>query len=115
MPEAKSGVALIVGGLSAVLASACCLGPVILVSLGLGGAWLGQLTALDPYRPYFLGAALVALLFAYRQIFRSRQSCEQDRVCARPTVSKAYKVLFWVVAALIVIAFAYPYLMPLLY
>lgn len=115
MPETKSGVALTVGGLAAVLASACCLGPLILVSLGFGGAWLGQLTALDPYRPYFLGAALVALFFAYRQIFRPRQSCEPDRVCARPTVNKAYKVLFWVVATLVVIAFAYPYLMPLFY
>lgn len=115
MSEAKSGVALTVGGLAANLASACCLGPLILGSLGLGGAWLGQFTALDPYRPYFLGAALVALFFAYLQIFRPRQSCEQDRVCARPAVKRAYKVLFWVVAALVVIAFAYPYLMPVFY
>lgn len=115
MPEAKSGVALTLGGLAAVLASACCLGPLILVSLGLGGAWLGQLTALDPYRPYFLGTALIALFLAYRQIFRPRQSCEQDRVCALPSVNKTYKILFWVVAALVLIAFAYPYLMPLFY
>lgn len=116
MAEAKSGLALTVGGLGAVLASACCLGPLVLVSLGLGGAWLSQLTALDPYRPYFLGAASVALFFAYRSIFRPRQlSCEQGRVCARPSVNKAYKILFWVVAILVLIAFAYPLLMPLLY
>lgn len=115
MDEAKSGVALTLGGLSAVLASACCLGPLLLVSLGLGGAWLGLFAALDPFRPYFLGAALVALFFAYRQIFWPRQSCERDRVCSLPKVSKAYKVLFWVVAALVMIAFAYPYFMPIFY
>ena len=35
--------ALVVGGLAAILASACCLGPLVLVALGLSGAWIGTL------------------------------------------------------------------------
>lgn len=42
--------ALFAGGLAAILASTCCLGPLILVALGFSGAWIGNLTALEPYR-----------------------------------------------------------------
>ncbi len=57
-------VALMTGGLAATLASTCCLGPLALVALGFSGAWIGNLTALEPYRPIFIGAALVALFAA---------------------------------------------------
>ena len=77
MSEAKGGRgALMAGGLAALLASTCCLGPLVLVTLGVSGAWIGNLTALEPYRPLFVGAALVALFFAYRRIFRPVQACE---------------------------------------
>lgn len=115
MAEAKSGVALALGALASILASACCLGSLILVSLGLGGAWLGQLNALDPYRPYFLGVAIVALSFAYLRIFRPRRSCGSDRNCAPPILNRASKWLFWLVAVLVLVAFVYPYLLPLFY
>ncbi|WP_049019712.1 mercuric transporter MerT family protein, partial [Burkholderia cenocepacia] len=62
--------ALAAGGVAAILASTCCLGPLVLVALGVSGAWIGNLAALEPYRPVFLGVALVALLFAGRRIFR---------------------------------------------
>ena len=61
MPESKPGRgSLLAGGVAALLASACCLGPLVLVVLGFSGAWIGNLTALEPYRPWFLAAALVA-------------------------------------------------------
>ncbi|MBD5803816.1 MerT mercuric transport protein [Azoarcus sp. Aa7] len=107
--------ALATGGLSAILASACCLGPLVLVALGFTGAWVGNLTALEPYRPIFLGAALVALLFAWRGIFRPIAACGTDGVCVRPRVRTAYKVLFWAVAALILVSLAFPYALPLFY
>jgi mercuric ion transport protein len=106
---------LVLGGLAAVLASTCCLGPLILVLLGVSGAWIGNLSALEPYRPIFLGAALIALLFAYRRIFRPVQVCRPGEVCAVPQVRTAYKALFWIVGALVVLAFAFPYVLPLFY
>ena len=39
---------LITGGFAGILASACCVGPLVLVSLGLGGAWVSTLTVLEP-------------------------------------------------------------------
>ncbi len=66
----KDHGALAAGGLAAILASTCCLGPLVLVARGFSGAWIGDLTVLEPYRPIFIGAALIALAFAWRRIFR---------------------------------------------
>ena len=64
MSEPQNGRgALFTGGLAAILASACCLGPLVLIALGFSGAWIGNLTVLEPYRPIFIGVALVALFF----------------------------------------------------
>lgn len=116
MSEPTSGrSALVAGGLAALLASTCCLGPLVLVALGVGGAWIGNLTALEPYRPVFLGAALVAMYFAYRRIFRPAQDCKPGEVCAVPQVRRAYQVVFWIVAALVFVALAFPYVLPLFY
>ena len=115
MSDSKSGrFPLLAGGLAALLASVCCLGPLVLLMLGISGAWIGNLTALEPYRPLFIGAALIALFFAYRRIFRKPESCELGEVCAIPEV-RTYKIRFWLVAVLVVVAMAFPYAMPLFY
>ena len=101
-------VALLTGGLAALLASTCCLGPLVLITLGLSGAWIGNLTQLEPYRPIFIGAAAAALFFAYRRIWRPRPSCGSGEVCAVPQVDRGYKALFAVVVALVVVAIAFP-------
>jgi mercuric ion transport protein len=108
-------VTLAAGGLAALLASACCLGPLVLVSIGLGGAWMSSLTALEPYRPYFIGAALVALFLAWRRIFRPAVECKPGEVCAQPQSKRVYRGLFWAVAALVLVALLFPYLAPLFY
>ena len=116
MSESHSGRgALAAGGLSAILASTCCLGPLVLVSLGFSGAWIGNLTVLEPYRPLFIGAALVALFLAWRRIFRPAHACRPGEVCAVPRVRTAYKLIFWIVAALVVVALGFPYVLPFFY
>ncbi len=113
-PRTGSG-ALFAGGLAAILASTCCLGPLVLVMLGFSGAWIGNLTALEPYRPVFIGAALVAMLFAWRSIYRPAQACKPGEVCAIPQVRSTYKAVFWIVGALVLVALAFPYVLPLFY
>ncbi len=116
MAEQQNGRgALAAGELAAILASTCCLGPLVLIALGFSGAWIGNLRVLEPYRPVFIGAALVALFFAYRRIFRPGTACEPGEVCAIPQVKSAYKILFWLVAALVVVALVFPYIAPLFY
>ena len=107
--------ALGIGGLATVFASICCLGPLVLVSIGVSGAWIGNLTVLEPYRPIFIGAALVALFFAYRRIFRPAEACKPEEVCAVPQVKMAQKIIFLIVVALTGIALAFPYILPLFY
>lgn len=116
MSESQQGRgALLAGGLAAILASTCCLGPLVLVALGFSGAWIGNLTTLEPYRPIFIGAALVALFFAWRRIFRPVQTCEPGEVCAVPRVRTAYKLIFGIAAALVLVALGFPYILPLFY
>ncbi len=106
---------LLVGGVAAILASTCCLGPLVLLMLGIGGAWIGNLTALEPYRPIFMGVAGVALLVAYRLIFRPATECQPGEVCAVPQVRTAYKALFGLVLVLLVIAAGFPFVVPYFY
>jgi len=107
--------ALLVGGLAAILASTCCLGPLVLVALGLSGAWIGNLTRLEPYRPFFIAGALVALFFAGRRIFRPTRACEPGEVCAMPRTRRVYTILFGIVSALVLIAVVYPYVAKFFY
>src|SRR5258708_3334706 len=114
-PELAGSGALFVGGLAAILASACCLGPLLLVALGVSGAWIGNLTRLEPYRPLFIAGALVALLFAGRRIFRPAHACQPGEVCAVPATRRIYKILFAIVSGLVLIALVFPYVVKLFY
>lgn len=107
-------VALGAAAAAALLASACCVAPLALVLLGIPGAWIGQLAAFEPYQPVFLAAAVVALFFAWRSIWRA-PACADGRVCAAPTVKRAQKVVFLTVAALLVVVLGFPIAAPLFY
>ena len=111
----KGRGALITGGVAALLASTCCLGPLVLVTLGFSGAWIGNLTVMEPYRPYFLGAAVIAMFFAWRHIYRPVKNCEPDEICATAPIRTTYKLIFWGVAALIAVTLVFPYVLLLFY
>ena len=118
MPEAQNGRYALIGGvIAAVAASLCCMGPLVLVMLGVGGAWVGNLAVLEPFRPWFLGASVIALFFAWMKIYRApaAAACTPGSLCAMSQTSRLYKVLFWIVAVLVAAAFVFPYLAPLFY
>jgi mercuric ion transport protein len=106
--KAETG-SLVTSGVAGVFASACCAGPLILVSVGLGGAWVSRLTALTPYRWIFIGIAVAALAFAWRRIYRPAAQCEPGEACAVPRTRRAYKIAFWAVAVFVAVAAAFPY------
>lgn len=116
MSNSRSGRGpLAAGGIAALLASACCLGPLVLITLGVSGAWISNLTALEPYRPLFIGVALVAMFFAWRRIYRPEEQCRPGEICAVPQVRTTYKVMFWGISVLVLIALVFPYVLPLFY
>jgi mercuric ion transport protein len=110
----------LVGGsvVSAVVASACCVGPLVLAVLGLGGA--AALVKLSPLRPFLVLLTLLllagGLTLAYR---RPRAAPEPSRAasgaecaCARPRARTAGRVALWVLAALILVLLVSPYAIP---
>lgn len=113
-PKTPAGL-LAAGGLAALLGSACCLGPLVFVSLGLGGAWLANLQVFEPLRPYILAAAAVLLFLAYRRIWRPIEQCAPGQICALPRTQRLYKSIFGVAAFLLLAALTSPYLAPLFY
>lgn len=112
----KTGLrTLLAGGLAALLASACCLGPLLLITLGLSGAWISKLTVLEPYQPIFIGAALVALFFAGKRIWRPVAQCAPGEVCALPRVRRTYQLLFVGICALVLMVLVFPLIAPRFY
>jgi mercuric ion transport protein len=99
---------LMAGGLAALLASACCLGPLVLIGLGFSGAWISNLTVLQPYQPIFIGAAFVALFVAGKRIWRPVAQCAPDEFCALPRVRMGYQILFVGVCTLLLVALVFP-------
>ncbi|ASK89653.1 mercuric transporter MerT family protein [Sphingorhabdus sp. SMR4y] len=90
------------GAFGALLASSCCLAPLMLVTLGISGAWIGNLTMLEPYKWVFIAIAVVFLGLGFRQVyFRSAEPCEDGIYCARPETSLIVKSALWLAAALI--------------
>lgn len=87
--SARWGVAAAIG--AAVAASACCTVPLLLVSLGVGGAWVGSLTAFEPFRPLFVAVAVAALGYVVWREWRAARlaasgagcDCEDQAVAPR--------------------------------
>ena len=82
--------------LSAIGASACCVGPLVLVALGLGGAWVSGLRALEPLFHVFVAAALVAFGYAFWRLYIAPRRCAPDVACASPKVMRRQRIAFWV-------------------
>jgi mercuric ion transport protein len=73
------------GLLAALAASSCCTLPLVLFSLGASGAWIGNLTRLAPYQPYFIAATIALLGCGYWLVYRtSKLACAEGEACARP-------------------------------
>lgn len=107
--------AVLAGAAAAVGASACCAGPLLLVVLGVGGAWGSQLAALEAYQPWFIAATLVFLGYAFHRLYLRPAECAAGDACAVPATRTRQKALFWVVSALALGLIALPLYAPLFY
>lgn len=99
-------IAAVITGL---LASACCVGPLILVVLGVGGAWVADLRILDPLRPWLMGAALIFLTYAHIRYWQRRR---QEAACGCPTENSHQALWLWLGTVLVAAAFIAPYALP---
>jgi mercuric ion transport protein len=101
--------------LAAVGASLCCVAPLVLVTLGIGGAWLSTLTRFEPARPVFIALTLGLLALAWRRLYRQAAACEPGKACADVTVMRRQRLIFWLVAALLLLLLAFPWYASLFY
>ena len=91
------------GILGAIAASSCCIAPLVLFSLGISGAWIGNLTALAPYQPYFIAATIACLGYGYWLVYRpSKVACAEGAACAKPLPNRF--VMFGLIVATLLVA-----------
>lgn len=103
---------LFAGVLAAIGASVCCVGPLVLLTMGIGGAWIATLTAWEPMRPWLMAATLLFLGLAFRRLYLQPQVCEPGAACAEPAVLKRQRLIFWAVALLLLALLALPSVAP---
>ena len=106
---------LVAGVIAGITASACCIGPLLLLMLGISGSWISNLTALEPYRPIFIGITLLFLGLAFRKLYPAPQSCAVDTPCAEPANLRKQRVVFWLTTAVVTAMIAFPWYAPLFF
>jgi len=99
--------------IAGITASACCLGPLVLLMLGISGSWIGNLSAMEPYRPIFIGITLLFLGLAFRKLYLVPQSCTVDKPCAEPANLRKQRILFWLITVFITAMVTFPWYAPL--
>jgi mercuric ion transport protein len=100
----------------AFLASSCCIVPLALVMLGVSGAWIGNLTALAPYKPWFVAGTLLLLSLGFWHVyFRAKPACADGSYCARPQSALVTKTALWLATVLVLFAATISYWAPYLY
>ncbi len=109
--------------LSAVMASACCWLPLVLLALGVSGA--GIAATLETYRPVFIVVTFAFLAAAFYFTYRPKKSlagadacCGEEAsttpACCRPTSARRFtlpamnKIMLWVVTAVAVAFLFFP-------
>lgn len=110
----KAGLAAAGGILAALGAASCCVLPFALFMLGISGAWIGNLTALEPYQPIFAAAALGFVgLGAWRLHRKSKLACASG-YCATPQSHRIARIGLWTAGVLVVVAVGFPYVIRFL-
>jgi mercuric ion transport protein len=99
--------------LAAIVGSLCCVAPLLLITLGISGAWISRLTALEPYRPICIGVMAVFLLLAFRQLYILPARCAPGEMCANPRLQRRQRQIFWIVVLGLAALIAFPLYAPI--
>jgi mercuric ion transport protein len=113
-----SAPVLTLAAVAALLASACCVLPLLLAVLGISGAWISRLRCLEPYSGALMALAMAALGLAAWRIFRLE--AQAQRACAAGdgacrTINATARRWFWLIAILTLIPLMVSLAAPLFY
>lgn len=93
--------------LAAIVASLCCIGPVVVALIGVGS--IGAFTAFEAFRPYLIGLTTIFLGFAFYLTYRKREVMCEDGSCKIESAGKWNKISVWLATVVAVLALAFPY------
>ena len=105
--EKTSKNAAYTGLFAAVAASSCCIPPVIALIAGVGGS-ASALSWMEPFRPYLIGLAIVAIGYAWYSYLKPKKVADCCEVDAKPKwfQTKGFLIGITLFAAL---SIAFPY------
>jgi mercuric ion transport protein len=110
----NAGLASVGGILAALGAASCCVVPFALFTLGISGAWISNLTALEPYQPIFAAVTFGFLGYGFYLVYRKpKVACAEGSYCARPNSDRTARIGLWTATVLVIIALGFPKLAPL--
>lgn len=104
------------GLLAALATSSCCVLPFLFVTVGVSGAWIGNLTALEPYQPIFFALAAASIGASLHRVYRRPKAaaCAPGSACADPRADRVTKAVLWCAAVLAVAGMAVPWIVGLM-
>ena len=102
------GATLVGSVIGAVLASACCIGPLVFALLGISGAAFAQ--RFEPFRPYLLVVTYGLLGGAFYLTYRPQNAaCGPGEACEMPRANRFGKAMLWLASVVVVLATAFPF------
>ncbi len=104
----KTSLSTIGGIVTAIVASLCCIGPVLVALVGIGS--VGAFAIFETYRPYLIGATILLLGVGFYLVYMRREVRCEDGTCKIQDAGKWNKVSVWGATFLAAIAIAFPYL-----
>lgn len=114
--KARSGGYLatigLAGGLGAVVASSCCVLPLVFAGLGAGAGVFGALEALASIRLPLLALSGLAIAAAWFMYLRRRRACAADASCASAPPARTTAVVLSLATLLLATAAAWDVIEP---
>jgi mercuric ion transport protein len=106
------GLGIVGGVFAGLMASACCIGPLLAVFLGITGA--GALAQLEPYRPFFGALMFVFLAVGFYITYRKPKTVDGAcGPCCSPSRRRVQKIALWIATVLALALFFVPNLLIL--
>jgi copper chaperone CopZ len=98
------------GIITALLASLCCITPVLAVLGGLGGI-ATTFSFLEPLRPYLIGLTIIVLGYAFYKAYKPKKNNDIDCNCETNEKTKFInsKKFLWIVTAVSALLITFPY------
>jgi mercuric ion transport protein len=113
-PARRAGLVSLGGILAALGAGACCVVPFALFTLGISGAWISNLTMLEPFQPLFAAVTFGFLGYGFYLVYRKpKLACVEGSYCAKPSSSRTARIGLWTATLLVVVALGFPRIAPL--